>query len=284
MTPPSGHIFDSIAPTGSDDGSDVAIIGDVHGCGASLEALLDRLDRECPRSRSVLVGDLFTKGDTPEVVVELMLARAASGRPIDAVCGNHDRRMLAAMLAIEHGAPVEDLPRAERRCLDRLERHGRVAGAREILEATVARVEIRDPDAGWTVLHAGIDPRLGLDGTPDEVKWSIKARPGERHWWDCYDGGDGLLVFGHKPVTAPMRRCVERCPVAVNVDTGCVYGGALTAYLVGEDRFLWVPGPDVAEERPARRTRPITREAARRDSTVPQEASAVPGRRPAGSS
>jgi len=263
---------------------EVAVVGDVHGCGRSLEAMLGRLDRECPEARTILVGDLLTKGEEPEVVVDLILDRARSARPLETVCGNHDRRMLAAILAVEHGASVGDLPGTERRCFERLEQADRLDAARRILEETVARIEIRDPSRAWTVLHAGIDPQLGLDRTPDEVKWSIKARPGERHWWDRYSGADGLLIFGHKPATAPMRRCLDRRPVAVNVDTGCVYGGVLTAYLVARDRFLRVPGPAIETHRVAARARRVTRSTERRDSTATPAASDVPARRPAGSS
>lgn len=259
-------------------------MGDVHGCGHSLEALLDRLDRECPAARIILVGDLLTKGEAPDLVVELLGARTATGRPVETICGNHDRRMLAAMLAVEHGAAAEDLPGAERRCLERLDRAGLVREARGLLEETVSRIEIRDGAGAWTAIHAGLDPRLGLDRTPDEVKWSIKAGPGEDHWWDRYSGEDGLIVFGHKPVTTPIRRCVEGRPVAVNVDTGCVYGGALTAYLVGGDRFVWVPGLESRAEQAPSRRRAVTRPAASRETTAPPAASAAPARRPAGSS
>jgi len=273
------------APRRSNASGEIAVVGDVHGCGRSLEALLDRLERESPQARTILVGDLLTKGDAPELVVELLRSRSASGASLEAVCGNHDRRMLAAILAVEHGGEVGDLPGTERRCFERLDRAGLLDAAREILEETVARIELRDSRGAWTVLHAGLDPRLGLAQTPDEVKWSIKARPGERHWWDAYAGADGLIVFGHKPVTTPIRRCVERRPVAVNVDTGCVYGGALTAYLVGADRFLRVPGLESAREsglpREIPRRRRVTPAGDRRGSSARPAASAAPARRPA---
>jgi len=220
-------------------GDEVAVIGDVHGCGASLDRLLDRLDRASPLARVILVGDLLTKGPTPERVVRLLRERRRGG-PIESVCGNHDRRMLAAILAMEQGASLEELPGHERRCWVRLADHGELAAAREILCDAVRRVTIEGPDRSWTVLHAGIDPRLGLGGSSDEVKWSIKARPGEAAWWEHYHGADGLLVFGHKPLHAPLRRTRGRSPIAVNVDTGCVEGGPLTAYLIRADRFLAV--------------------------------------------
>ena len=56
-----------------------------------------------------------------------------------------------------------------------------------------------------------------------------------------YDGEDGLIIFGHKPVPEPAvrRDCVGR-PIAVNVDTGCIYGGHLSAYDVDADELLQV--------------------------------------------
>ena len=237
---------------------ETAVVGDVHGCGAALERLLDRLDETHPTARVVLVGDLLTKGPEPHRVVETMLRRDAEDRPIESVCGNHDRRMLAAILAVERGLPAYELPAAERRCLEQLERHGCVAKAKALLESTIRRVDFRDP-RGFTVLHAGIDPALGLDRTPDEVKWSIRARDGARPWWERYHGEDGLLVFGHKPQERPMRRYARGRLVAVNVDTGCAMGGDLTAYLVEADRFLAV------RERttPLRVTRRLDRSATR---------------------
>lgn len=216
-------------------------MGDVHGCGSALDRLLDRLDRSHPTARVILVGDLLTKGPEPHRVVEILRRRRGEGRPIESVCGNHDRRMLAALLAIERGLPEYELPSAERRCLEQLRRHDRVDEARSLLDEVTRRIEIRDA-RGFTVLHAGLDPALGLDRTSDEVKWSIRAREGERPWWDRYHGEDGLIVFGHKPQDRPMRRYARGRLVAVNVDTGCAMGGDLTAYLVEADRFLSVRG------------------------------------------
>ena len=55
-----------------------------------------------------------------------------------------------------------------------------------------------------------------------------------------YVGEDGLIVCGHKPVDAPIRSVRNARPVAVNVDTRCVAGGSLTAYLVEHDEFIAV--------------------------------------------
>jgi hypothetical protein len=71
---------------------------------------------------------------------------------------------------------------------------------------------------------------------------TIKSAQGEDDWWWKYDGKDGLLIVGHKPLSRPLilRRPDGRAVVAA-IDTGCVYGGFLTAYRIGADRLLMIP-------------------------------------------
>jgi diadenosine tetraphosphatase ApaH/serine/threonine PP2A family protein phosphatase len=272
QTPPSGRPTNLRAPHSRDEPDrdessrddpdrEIAIVGDPHGCAVELEALLAGLDRVAPGARVILVGDLLTKGPSPEGVVRLLERRRAEGRPVESVVGNHDWKALGAIRAVEAGRPAEELIGHERRCVQRLLAAGCLDAARDLLLGTIEQVEIRG--SGWTVLHAGIDPRLGLDRTPAHLKCTLKAPEGETPWWERYEGGDGLLVVGHKPLDAPLRRTVGGRPVAVNVDTGCVYGGALTAYLLREDAFVAVPAG----------TRRLVRAA-----TAPQAASAAPAR------
>ena len=106
------------------------------------------------------------------------------------------------------------------------------------LADTVSRVE---SDAGAaTVVHAGIRTAFGLAGTDPHDKIHLRPGPGESPWWIDYAGDEGLIVCGHKPVEAPIRSVRNERPVAVNVDTGCASGGALTAYLVEHDEFIAV--------------------------------------------
>jgi hypothetical protein len=117
-----------------------------------------------------------------------------------------------------------------------------------MVEATET-TEIRSssiPGAGangpWAVMHGGIDPRLGLENTPDDVKIHIKALDGEPQWWEHYDGSDGLIIVGHKPLPEPIvLRHPDGRPYVVNVDSGCVYGGWLSAYAIEPDVLFMAP-------------------------------------------
>lgn len=217
-------------------------VGDVHGCGAELERLLALLDERLPDARVVLVGDLFTKGPEPGRVVRAVMDRRAKGLRVDLVCGNHDLRLLGAVVRLQSGASLDLLPRTERVAIELLQRSGLFREATWLLTEACDRVEVRHPRGAWTVVHAGIDPALGVDRTPDSVKVHLKALEGEPNWWESYDGSEGLVVVGHRPVTEPviLRDGTGRAYFA-NIDTGCAYGGTLTGYSIETDELFSVP-------------------------------------------
>jgi bis(5'-nucleosyl)-tetraphosphatase (symmetrical) len=223
--------------------ANTVVIGDVHGCGSHLERLLQLIDRWYPGARTILVGDLFTKGPEPGRVVRAIMDRRAAGHRLDLVCGNHDLRLLGAVVRMQAGANLDLLPRTERLAIELLQRAGLMREATWILTEACDQPEVRHPRGLWTVMHAGIDPRLGIDATPDEVKIHLKAIDGEPNWWERYDGSDGLIVVGHRPVReAIILRDGRGKPYFANLDTGCAYGGALTAYCIEADQLLQVPG------------------------------------------
>lgn len=233
------------------------VIGDVHGCGVELRGLLAAIDRRHRGARLIFVGDLLTKGAEPAEVVRQILDRREAGQQIALVCGNHDLRLLAALVQVQSGVSPTHLAKTERACWQLLARHGMLRLAMRLMvecsETTEIRGDAQSPPRRWTVMHGGIDPHLGVAGTPDDVKIHIKALDGEPHWWERYDGRDGLIVVGHKPVPEPLvLRDRSGHPMVVNVDTGCVYGGLLTAYEIETDTLLSAPsilrGPTTWEE------------------------------------
>ena len=84
------------------------VVGDVHGCGAELEQLIQTVERWFPAARLIFVGDLFTKGPEPGRVASAILDRRATGARVELVCGNHDLRLLSAVVRMQAGASRTD--------------------------------------------------------------------------------------------------------------------------------------------------------------------------------
>jgi hypothetical protein len=144
---------------------------------------------------------------------------------------------------MQSGASVDLLPRTERVAIEMLQRAGLMREATWLLTEACDRVEVRHPRGTWTVVHGGIDVKLGVEHTPDDVKVHLKAAEGEQNWWERYDGSEGLIIVGHRPVREPIiLRNGSGVPYFANIDTGCAYGGALTAYCIEADQLLQVRG------------------------------------------
>ncbi len=257
QSPPRPQSVGAGPGSGGRDATQPVIVGDVHGCGDELRELLHDLDRALGQPWIVLIGDLLTKGPAPHVVVAELRQRRARGQRISMICGNHDQRMLLALVQVEAGLDPNRLSRTERETWHALAKRRMIAEATELLVecnetiivqgllppvASLRPPSVREP-LRWTAVHGGIEPRLGLARTPDQLKIHIKAESEqEEHWWERYRGEDGLIIVGHKPLRAPMvLRRRDGTPMVVNIDTGCAYGNALTAYLPHEDRLVSVP-------------------------------------------
>jgi hypothetical protein len=205
------------------------VVGDVHGCRRELEELLDRVGPD----RVIAVGDMFTKGPEPGGIWDVI---RRSG--IEAVLGNHDDRLLESV----DGDRPDD--RGARRCiaaLDDADPDRRWLGWLRDLPLVL---EV----AGWTVVHAGIHPTGSLELTTRKMalywrRWPDDA-PGAPLWHQVYTG-DRRVIFGHDAMRGLIR--VERAgePLLIGLDTGCVYGGQLSGYVVETDRIVQVQAKQV---------------------------------------
>jgi serine/threonine protein phosphatase 1 len=89
---------------------------------------------------------------------------------------------------------------------------------------------------GFMVVHGGFDPREGLEWQSDvQLTTMRRLRNTDEPWYELYKE-PRLVVFGHWARPEPLVR-----RNAIGLDTGCVYGGSLTALILPERRLVAVP-------------------------------------------
>lgn len=237
------------------------IIGDIHGCCDELEALLQQLGYEItdqspsesfwsgsvyshPQRRKVIfLGDLVDRG--PRILDTLKLVRnmVEAGTAL-CVPGNHDiklmRKLRGKNVQITHGldkslAEIDALPEDIREpfskdianFLDSMIGHyvlngGRLvvshAGMKEALQGRGSR-QVRD-----FALYGETTGEIDEFGLPVRYNWAAEYR------------GKAMVVYGHTPVPEP-----EWINDTINIDTGCVFGGKLTALRYPEKELVSVP-------------------------------------------
>jgi len=201
----------------ADEWDDIYVVGDVHGCLRELRTLVDRIDPS-DDDLLVFVGDLVRKGPDSKGVVDYV--READN--MVTIRGNNEEKLLRG---------TKELPELT---------HEDLAWIRSL------PVAISFEDA--LVVHGGVDPRkpLAAHDVDDLLEMRSLSSGYERpFWWEKHDGPQ-TVFFGHTPIDSPVLR-----EHAVGLDTGCVYGGSLTAYSWYDERVIELETDRVVEHRPA---------------------------------
>jgi hypothetical protein len=192
------------------------IVGDVHGCRAELDALLGRVGFAAG-DRLVLVGDLVVRGPDPAGVLDLVAEIGARS-----VRGNHEDRLLRCRAGPAHASEAQRATIAALR-----------ADHWAFLEALPLWLDL--PDHGLRVVHAGVVPGVSIERqAPRSLMYMRCLGPagepvekrGSALWGARYDGPPHV-VFGHNAQAEPQLH-----RAATGLDTGCVYGGRLTALVL----------------------------------------------------
>jgi predicted phosphodiesterase len=204
-------------------------IGDIHGCIDELSELLSRIGVSSGDT-VIALGDLTRKGPAPDRCVQLWAERGYLS-----VLGNNDAKMLARA-------------RSWRRRVFSLPSDRKILRRRDLLE-TIRRwpLHLDFSAMGIAAVHGGVLPNgehFSAELVPREAalelrhirrdaqRWRMVPRgeekPGDPFWSEVWNG-DRLIVYGHTPREKPK---VDRR--AIGLDTGCVYGGKLTAAVFDE--------------------------------------------------
>lgn len=219
------------------------IIGDVHGCVDELVALLRvlgydaRLEGKGDSRRAItrapagrrafFVGDLIDRGPNSPDVLRIVMDMVAAGQALT-ITGNHDNKFLRWLKGhdVKIGGGLEStimqladegegLKSRALAFLDTLPSHAWVDGG----SLAVAHAGVRETMIGKSsprvrdfALYGDSSGRLGPDGLPERYNWAT-----------AYHGATPV-VYGHTPVADAAWLNNTLC-----IDTGCVFGGKLTA-------------------------------------------------------
>ncbi|HEY0395336.1 MAG TPA: polynucleotide kinase-phosphatase [Candidatus Elarobacter sp.] len=238
------------------------VIGDVHGCFAELTALLDRLGyaevsvdgrtvrRHAEGRRAVFLGDLVDRGPGIAETLRLVMDMVAAGSAL-CVPGNHEMKLLRKLngrnVNVSHGlaetlAQIAAIPDAERDAfvwrlrgfLEGLVSHYWLDGGKLVVAHAGLRADMQGRGSGAVrefALYGETTGETDEFGLPVRFDWASEYR------------GNAIVVYGHTPV--PRAEWVNK---TICVDTGCVYGGALTALRYPELELASVPAERVYVE------------------------------------
>ncbi len=213
------------------------IIGDVHGCFDELVELIRNLGHAVDETTSsitpahgrklIFVGDLVDRGPKIPHVLRLVMNAVASGAAL-CVPGNHDIKLLRKLrgrdVQITHGL-AESLAQLSN---EPDEFRNEVA---KFIDSLVSHYVL--DDGKLVVAHAGMKESMQGRGSGAVREFALFGETtGEtdefglpvRQNWAAEYRGVAMVVYGHTPVPEP-----EWLNRTLNIDTGCVFGGKLTA-------------------------------------------------------
>ena len=227
-------------------------IGDIQGCAPQLDDLLRRL-RLRSDDRLYCVGDLVNRG--PDSLGVLRRLRELGAR---VVLGNHDLHLLRLAAGVALRSPTDHLDAVLN------------APDRDVLVQWLAAQPVLRVEDDVVIVHAGLHPLwTDLPAVADALNSAIAAHvrtntdariqfvtevrycdaqgrrparddpPPEPPFvpWDQHYHGTRTVVFGHW-----ARRGLVVRPRVRGLDTGCVYGGPLTAWIAEAEQLDQVPG------------------------------------------
>lgn len=232
------------------------IIGDVHGCYDELVELLKKLGYSLTQihgepegccdllgppgtaRKLVFVGDLVDRGPKTPPVLRLVMKLVREGKAL-CVPGNHDVKLLRALrgknVQITHGlaeslaqlgAESEEFRKQAAAFIDDLVSHYVLDGGRLVVAHAGMKESMQGRGSGAVREFALFGETTGETdefGLPVRYNWAAEYR------------GKAAVVYGHSPVPEP-----EWLNNTVCIDTGCVFGGSLTALRWPEREFIRV--------------------------------------------
>jgi len=210
----------------------VIAIGDVHGCLDELQALLKKCDYR-PGDQVIFLGDLVSKGPDSTGVVQMAREIGALG-----VRGNHDFEVIRWHQAIKSGADPPVIGSEHYRIASNLAKP-------ELKWLYSLPWYISSKELNALFVHAGFvsgiklskqNPRLMMNMRSILPDGTVTSKYFNNWPWARLWDGPQTVLFGHD-----ADRNLQQYEHAIGLDTGCVYGGRLTACILPDKKLVSVP-------------------------------------------
>ncbi|HEV2844705.1 MAG TPA: polynucleotide kinase-phosphatase, partial [Thermoanaerobaculia bacterium] len=196
------------------------------------------------KRKAIFLGDLVDRGPRVPDVLRIVMGMVRAGAAL-CVPGNHDDKLRKWLegrkVTVAHGLErsIEQLEREttpEQRAgiatfLDKLVSHYVLDRGRLVVAHAGMKEEMQGRAAGRVrdfALYGETTGEVDEFGLPVRLNWAAEYR------------GDAMVVYGHTPVAVP-----EWLNRTINIDTGCVFGGRLTALRYPEKELVSVPAREV---------------------------------------
>lgn len=220
---------------------DLLIVGDVHGCYDEAMKLMDNVrEKHGENFVTIFVGDMVNKGPKNVEMLDFIM----NSKDVHCIRGNHEQAVLGTALKKRHGLNID--PRWANSWATKL-------SEKQFSFLANLPYTISVPILNIQVVHGGINPKLplylqndydmlhmrGLKWTEDNFHGQVLVPTSKQDdgymWATCWQGPQHIY-FGHDAI---KRLQLEK--YCTGLDTGCLYGGKLTAVYMKVPRDITGP-------------------------------------------
>ena len=221
------------------------VVGDVHGCIEELDELLKTIQYNPSQHRLIFLGDLLDRGPEPVACVRRVRELGA-----ECIMGNHEEKHLRWHKHEKNrertgkANPMKPMHEAEAAANAALSDQDWTW-----LKALPVKLHIGD---NWWAVHAGCEPKYALEKQNASQIMRVryvnekgtgialnpdKSQPEGTVYWDQQWKGPESIIYGHcvHDLKFPRINHIGLGLSCIGIDTGCCYGGHLTAALFQRD-------------------------------------------------
>lgn len=229
------------------------IIGDIHGCIFELENLIKRINIQ-PDDLVISIGDLIDKGPDPAAVIRFMVNLKQRCK-VELILGNHEEKFIRYINHVKQGNGFEREMQGTEEFMPLLQQ----LQDYEIAFLKNAFYSIHLTEYNILLVHGGLVQQTAFK-LPGTYKYDNPKHKSLKNivlltktrylnslgkfvalgmeteedvfWAETYNGQFGHVLFGHQPF---LQEQAKHYAFATGIDTGCVFGGWLTACIINED-------------------------------------------------